>query len=410
MALRIAERFFLVIILSFFIILNILNIKEKAMIKITHVLTDSNIGGAGILLCNLFSELNRQDFDFRVILPKGAALSPLISALDIPVLEAEICPDRSFCFKDFFVFRRLLAENRPDILHTHGSFSARLAGRTLSVPHCILTRHCDTPVKMPTFIYNSISDLTVCTSMPLYEHMLTYGVPKEKLRFIINGAKPCARISESRKKELCALFDIPKSARVIGIVGRLEKIKGQELFLRAAQNVLRAKRNCVFLLVGDGSMRQELEALSYRLGISENVRFCGHRQDAGEIMNLFDIAVNSSFGSETSSLAISESLSLAIPVVASDIDGNGALLGTTPASLPVLTSLFPTVSSPALFFKRGDSVSLANALLYLLEHDTLRKIIGKNGNEHYKKNLTPSSMAKEYEKLYREIVEGRSFS
>ena len=371
------------------------------MINITHVLSDSNIGGAGVLLCNLFSAIDRRDFNFRVILPKGAALTPQIKDLDVPVLEADICPDRSFCLRDFFLFRRLLAESKTDILHTHGALCARLAGRSLDVAKCILTRHCDTPLKMPTFVYNASADLTVCTSKPLYEHMLAYGVPKERLRFIINGAKACARISDERKKELEALFELPPSAKVIGIVGRLEKIKGQEIFLRAARELLKVRQDCIFMLVGDGSLRHELETLSYSLGISENVRFCGHRQNADEIINLFDIAVNSSLGSETASLAISEALSLKIPIVASDIDGNRALFRRETDNFSAFTS------NRALFFKCGDSASLANSLLFLLENGEIRKRIGENGFKHYERELTLSAMAKKYENLYKALCISR---
>ena len=374
------------------------------MIKITHVITDSNIGGAGILLCNLFSSIDRRAFDFKVILPRGAALTPLLRSLAIPTLEADIAPECSFSFKDFFVFRRLLSGSPPDILHTHGSFSARLAGRSLSIFRCILTRHCDTPIKTPTFIYNMSADFTVCTSMPLYRHMLSYGVPKEKLRFIVNGARACANISEQRKKELCAYFKIPKGAKVIGIVGRLEKIKGQDVFLKAAREVLKVRRDCIFMLVGDGGERQRLEALAQGLGISDLVRFCGHRQNADEIMNLFDIAVNSSLGSETSSLAVSEALSLKIPVVASDIEGNRCLLREAKKAS---AASFHN-NSCTLLFKCGDSSSLASVLLSLLENEKKRSIIGENGFALYKKELTASVMAKKYEDLYRELGE-RSF-
>ena len=78
------------------------NNKESKMIKITHVITDSNIGGAGILLCNLLSAIDRSSFDFKVILPRGAALSPRLVALGVAVYEADISPDRSFSFSSHF--------------------------------------------------------------------------------------------------------------------------------------------------------------------------------------------------------------------------------------------------------------------------------------------------------------------
>ena len=46
--------------------------------KITHVISDSNIGGAGILLCSLIDGL-KNDFDFEVIIPEGAELAKRLS-------------------------------------------------------------------------------------------------------------------------------------------------------------------------------------------------------------------------------------------------------------------------------------------------------------------------------------------
>ena len=61
--------------------------QSSAKIKVTHILTDSNIGGAGRLLRYFLEKADRERFEYSVILPEDAALIPEIEALRIPVVR-----------------------------------------------------------------------------------------------------------------------------------------------------------------------------------------------------------------------------------------------------------------------------------------------------------------------------------
>ncbi len=366
------------------------------MIKITHILTDSNIGGAGILLCNLLQEIDKSRFSSTVLLPKRAELSSRLGRLGIQYEEIDIKPDCSLSVGDFFGFFGRFKKDAPDILHTHGSFSARMAGKCAKVPVCMLTRHCDTPQKMPSFIYNASSDFTVATSLSLYENLLSYGVPKDKIRLIKNGSAEQKKISEERKKELKRELSIPKSAFVVGCVGRLEEIKGQRILLESAKEILKEEKDFFFLFVGNGSKEDELRQKAGSLGIENRVLFCGYRENTDELLNLFDIFVNCSLGSETSSLAISEAMSLSLPIVASDISGNADMIKN---------------NSSGLLFEVGNPRALRDALLSLFHDEKRRLSLGEGAKARYKNEFTLSSMAKKYEDLYLSLYQAnKSFS
>lgn len=355
------------------------------MIKITHVLTDSNIGGAGILLCNLLSELDKSRFSSTALLPRNAQLSSRLRWLGIRYKEIDVKPDRSLSVGDFFTFYRLLRDEAPDVLHTHGSFTARVAGKCAGVPVCMLTRHCDIPLKMPSFIYNASADFTVATSNALYENLLSYGVPRERLRLIKNGSAEQTRASDFRKKELLRELSIPKNAFLVGCVGRLEKIKGQGVLLEAASEILKEEGDFFFLLVGAGSAENELKQKARALGIERRVLFCGHRENVGELLNLFDVFVSCSLGSETSSLAISEAMSLSLPIVASSLSGNAGMIKN---------------GSSGLLFEPGDPRALKDALLSLFYDESKRKALGEGAKTRYRNEFTLSAMARKYEDLY----------
>ena len=93
------------------------------MQKVMHILTDSNIGGAGRLLINYLHNFDRSKFDIVVVLPKDAALKPLVEAEGYPVWEMENGRDRSFDRKAVAEIRAMIRKFQPDIVHTHSSFS-----------------------------------------------------------------------------------------------------------------------------------------------------------------------------------------------------------------------------------------------------------------------------------------------
>ena len=115
---------------------------SSAKIKVTHILTDSNIGGAGRLLRYFLEEADRERFEYSVILPEDAALIPEIEAIGIPVITAYGIADRSSApeFQGFLTEK--IKRLAPDILHTHSSRTGRLAGVDAKVPRIILTKHC----------------------------------------------------------------------------------------------------------------------------------------------------------------------------------------------------------------------------------------------------------------------------
>ena len=107
---------------------------------------------------------------------------------------------------------------------------------------------------------------------------------------------------------------------VIGICARLERCKGQDVFLRAAKRLTEAfpQAKLRFLVVGSGSEEGRLRSLAEHLGIARWVTFTGFLEDMAPVYRLLRINVNCSRGTETSCLALSEGMSAGVPMVVSD--------------------------------------------------------------------------------------------
>ena len=139
------------------------------------------------------------------------------------------------------------------------------------------------------------------------------------------------RVPPARIEVLPAIPAIPVRPRatqpgggrsaVVGFAGRLIREKGVDVFLRAASLVAGVVPEARFVVIGDGRLRGELEALAGDLGLlEERVRFLGFRDDAADLIAGLDILAVPS-RSEGTPLVVGEAMTAGVPVVVSRVGG-----------------------------------------------------------------------------------------
>jgi glycosyltransferase involved in cell wall biosynthesis len=359
--------------------------------KITHVISDSNVGGAGVLLASIAKRLSSV-FDMEIIVPRGSALAERLSGTGATVKELEMVADKSFCAKDARAFYKYFKENPTDVLHTHASLCARLGGAAAGIRSCLSTRHCAIPKdkikKMSVLkrkVYEYCTDLTISTADFATDNLVSEGIPRSKILTIKNGVEKVARTSAEERRALMRSLGIPDGAMIIGSAARLEAVKGQDLILRAAARLIRRNEDIYVLLVGDGSMKEQYKALAARLGILSKTRFTGYVPSPAEYQNLFYVNVNASRATETSCLATSECMSLGIPTVASDFGGNREMIRS---------------GANGLLFRTDDLFDLEEKLGKIILFPGLRRKLGKGAQTCFKERFSIERMAGEYKELY----------
>ncbi len=363
------------------------------MIKVLHVLSDSNIGGAGILVLNLLENADTSEFESVLALPENSLLIPRAEALGVRVVPMNGKADRSFSPVDIPALVRLLRHETPDILHTHASLTARLAGTLVRTGVTVDTKHCcfapgrlqRSPIfRALSHTLDQIGNVSyIATANAARDILLDFGTPAERITVIPGGSAPVAEISENEKKALRSSLGIPTDSFVIGYAARMEKGKGHEDFLRAAQLCLR-RPDMVFLAVGSGSMEPDLHNASR--GIS-NLIFTGFRKDIGKVMNVFDVNVNCSYLSETSSLSLSEGMSLGKPLVVTDCGGNADMAKGCGIVVPM-----------------RNPEAIADAVLKLADSPSLYASLSAGAAQRFRENYTAAGMARRTEALYRNLL------
>lgn len=119
---------------------------------------------------------------------------------------------------------------------------------------------------------------------------------------------------------------IPPGSPLVGIVARLEPMKGQDLFLQMAAIVAQRVPEARFLIVGDtmgreqGDYLRQLEDLSRQPALAGRVSFLGFREDVADVLAALDCFVHPSRRGAFVSVLI-EAMAAGVPIVASDVDG-----------------------------------------------------------------------------------------
>jgi glycosyltransferase involved in cell wall biosynthesis len=167
---------------------------------------------------------------------------------------------------------------------------------------------------------------------------------------------------------------------VLGSMAKYDARKGLEQIIK----VLAINPKLAFVLIGDGSEKENLLALAKKLNVSDRIFFAGFRRNSTDYLPLFDIYLIPS-RSEGVSLALLEAVASKTPVVCSDIIS--------------FTELFE--NDELSFFELDNITSLNNAIAFSL---TNRNQLVEKAFEKYKNNFTETLMAQNYLKLYHQLV------
>lgn len=371
------------------------------MIRVLNVISDTNIGGAGRVLLNYLRYSDRERFRIWVALPRGSLLKPPLEESGAGVLEVEGMADRSYHREDVKRLRALMGELRPDLVHTHGCLSGRIAAKRLHIP-AVYSRHSAFPVparlKYPPgrwvnkFVNERYADRIIAVSPAARDNLTEGGISPGKITVVMNGAAPVPRTSPGEQEALKAELSIPEQHTVFGILARLEDYKGH-LYLVEAVRLLRerGREDFTVLAAGTGPFAETLARAVREAGVEDKLRLLGFRSDVAALLNILDVQLNCSYGTECTSMALLEGMSLGLPTIASDYGGNPYVVEDGATGL-----LFPSRNAPAL----------ADAMERLMDSPRERSALGARAREVYEDRFTGEAFARATERIYLDILKG----
>lgn len=365
----------------------------EGKIRVFHVLTDCNIGGAGRWLLNYLKYYNRQRFEVWVILPSGSALEPAVMALEVPVISVEDMDDSSYDKKAKATLYQLFRQEKPDIVHTHASLTARMAAKKAKIKKIINTKHCmevptrSLPKKIVRRIVNKrYSHTIIAVSEAVKQSMVKGGTKTSQIVTIYNGIDGIVPISAEKRDDILWSYGGDPTKKAVGIVARLEEVKDHKTFLLAAKEVLRFRKDISFYIIGDGSLRNSLEEQVNALGIAGNVVFTGFVEKVERLESALDLNVITST-QEALCLSLIETMSAGIPAIGTDSGGVNEVICHGENGYLVAV---------------GDWKDLADRIMEVLANEGEYLRLGMNARNWTMERFTAFVMAAKIERLYLE--------
>ena len=369
------------------------------MIRVLNIISDTNIGGAGRVILNYLRYTDKRRFETMVAIPKGSLLKEPLQQAGVTVYEVNGLADRSFHKDDVQTLRKLIKRVKPDLVHTHGALSGRIASRFCGVP-VIYSRHSAFPVpakiKYPPgrwvnkLVNEFFADHIIAVSPATMDNLTEGGISKKKITVVMNGVAPVEETLPEQRTALKAELGIPEDAFVFGILARIEDYKGH-LYLVSAANLLKEKgyTNFRILIAGTGDFEQDVRDAVIVSGVTDVVQMLGFRSDVKELLNICDCQLNASYGTEATSMALLEGMSLGLPSIVSDYGGNPWLVENGVNGL-----VFPT----------RDSRALADCMEQLMNSPDRGRALGKKAQEIFREGFTGEVFARNTEKVYLRVL------
>ncbi len=298
---------------------------------------------------------------------------------------------------------RLLRQEQFQVVHTHSSKAGilgRLAARIAKIPVVVHTIHgfpfndfmpgwkrqlyinLERSVRACTDFFITVSELNRQEAAQLgllsLENSETIygGIDWVKLDYPYNP------------QEIRHQLGIPEGWQTIVMVGRLDQQKAPYFLIDAFAQVLAKFPETLLLLVGEGELQAQLETQTQKLGIENNVKFLGSREDVPKILKVADIFALSSLW-EGLSRAMTEAMLLATPVVVPNIYG-----------MPEVVHHNKT----GLLFPARDIEQLAADLIHLLQNPQERERLGQNAQQLTRELFDANVMVQKIENIYEKLL------
>lgn len=376
-------------------------------LKVVHIITKLELGGAQINTIYTYENLDKIQFETYLLSGPGGLLTHKVKKKDnyiiINNLVRHINPIKDI--KTFFQLFKILKKIKPQIVHTHSSkagITGRMAAFLLRIPVIMHSVHgfsfspyqsflkrifyliAEKVVSKITrhFIFVSNGDIEIARQKKLIKKnfsLIRSGFPYKK--FLKKGAASPTHIRSLRKK-----YSIKNDDFVCGIIAPFKPQKGIFHLIEIAEKVLmpgKTKKNVVFMITGDGDLREAIETKLKEKKIFDHFRLPGFVYDIENVIDVFDLGISTALWEGLPQSLIQLRMKKKVAVV-SDIPGNREVIKENKNGFLVEVLDYGTFSEK---------------ILYLINQDEERERLAGFDEEDFSQ-WDADTMVKKQEQLY----------
>jgi glycosyltransferase involved in cell wall biosynthesis len=366
-------------------------------IRVLHIVPTLSPGGAERVAVHIVTRLNPQRYEAAVVSLGKREKNDLDRLLEEAGVEVRyLGKPPGFDYRMYFRLHRALRDYRPDVVHTHMqvlryALPSMLLLKSASLLHTIHNLAERDVEPRARFIHryafnHGVVPVAVAEEVAVSVERL-YRIPR--CRVIPNGiptdhyASPRTARKEWRAREGFGDDDI-----VFVCVARFAPQKNHVLLLKAFAQGPASDPRAHLVLVGEGTLRAQLEEMAKELGLTDQVHFLGLRTDIPDVLGAMDVfALSSDY--EGNPLSVMEAMASSLPIVSTAAGG--------------VPSLFDN-GREGLIVQPGDVQGLSHSMVSLLRNRELRQALGRAAGQRAKERFDVSTMVQAHEALYETLV------
>ncbi|MFA6918191.1 MAG: glycosyltransferase family 4 protein [Candidatus Gracilibacteria bacterium] len=307
--------------------------------------------------------------------------------------------------KHYFQLKKIIKEERPDILHAHiwnpasGRY-AYLAAKSTKIP-LVITEH--DPFKISPlkdfFKKRALKYVTKIVAISNNnKHLLgeLYPDHKQKITVIHNGLdliwwqSQILRFTDEDRRHIKEdIFHCKENTLIVTTVAELHDRKGIKYLINAVPSVIKKFPNTKFIIIGNGPAHAEYERLIKKLDLENHIHLAGRQKEIPKLLkssNIFLLpSIREGFG-----MVNLEAMITPLPIIATKAGG-----------IPEVVEDGKT----GILVEPGNSVALISALFKLIPSSELREKYALAGHKRVIEKFDARKMAREYEKIYTNLKE-----
>lgn len=372
------------------------------MKNILFIHSSAEFYGSDKSLYNLVKGLSEENSKITVLLPCDGILVDKIKSInkniDVIIYDFAVLRRKNLNVKGIFkyfidfiksIFKisKIIKHNKIDIVYTNtsvilpGAITAKLLGKK-SVWHIREVLKDESKiVKILKRIIKSFSDVIITNSIAT-RNSLGYS-DYSNVKVVYNAVNEI-KISEKKNTDIIR----------VGMAGRINRWKGQKLFVDLAENTLKNEKiNLEFLIAGDAYkgeeyLEEELKQYINSKSIDNKVKMLGRIDDIAKFYELIDVFILPSIEPEPFGLVVIEAMSCGIPVIATNHGGPCEIIDN---------------GYDGYLADYKDCIEMSGILSKLINDDKMRKKIGENGRETYKQRFSVDKYVRNIKEILNKL-------
>ena len=364
---------------------------DPAPLHVLEVVGNAIVGGMERHVQMLAEGLLRQGFAVSALCPFESHFTSALRASGCEVHIAMM--EEAMPWASLLAATEIIHRRRIDLVHTHmfnATFLGSLAGSLVGVP-VVTTAHGMQilPQELALVRLTNSHLITVCTAARMMA--LSLGLPEEQVSLIPNGVDVRRFHPEVDGRPFRRRLQVPDGTPLVGMVARLSREKGPDLFVQAASLVAAVRPDVHFALVGEGPLQRELMFQVDGLGLHERFHFVGLAADTRPIYPALDVACLPS-RMEGQPLTVLEAMAAGRPVVATNVGG-----------IPEVVEMGET----GWLVAQGDMKALSEQILWLLDNPERAAQMGQAGRQRALEHFDVDRQTQAVGRLFQRLVANR---